>query len=164
MSKHSVSSIFFETNVKYHDAAPKVLGGSSCAVVVMILHAQVATPTFGDTAGAMVVLSDCVVSQGDTGTPFSSEARHMLDRHYIRACVRGDEEVKLNHQPLSIEPVLPVFGGYGWLPPRPVSLLVRMCTPTQGVQLRYAARFSMPLYGRGNFVLATGPGRRAQIL
>lgn len=28
---------------------------------------QVATPTFGYTGGAMVVLNQCVVSQGDTG-------------------------------------------------------------------------------------------------
>lgn len=27
-----------------------------------------ANPTFGDTAGAMVVLNKCVVSQGDTGS------------------------------------------------------------------------------------------------
>lgn len=31
-------------------------------------YTQVATPIFGYTAGAMVVLEDCVVSQGDTGS------------------------------------------------------------------------------------------------
>lgn len=35
--------------------------------VLYCLTPQIATPTFGDTAGAMVVLDSCVVSQGDTG-------------------------------------------------------------------------------------------------
>lgn len=42
-----------------------------------------ATPKFGDTAGAMVVLDSCVVSQGDTGIFTSKLYKHRTEHDMI---------------------------------------------------------------------------------
>lgn len=69
---------------------------------VFVFSVQVANPTFGDTAGAMVVLEGCVVSQGDTGIT----ARHTLPlpRTFLvsRSFALPDSKISVKQYRLSV--------------------------------------------------------------